>query len=170
MNNLWLANGLRFIVLLLLQVLILKNIVILPPYIQFIIYPLFILMLPFSLEPAIVLLLAFFMGLCVDMFYDSLGLHAGALVITAFARGIVSQAMEPRGGYKNTHFPTRSVMGTAWFIQYAAILMTIHLLFYFFYEVFLFSKIGLVLIQTILSFIASMILIVLYQYIVNPKH
>ncbi|MEO1433916.1 MAG: hypothetical protein AAFV80_00150 [Bacteroidota bacterium] len=169
MNNVWLSNILRFVFLLLLQCLVLKNIVILPPFIQFIIYPLFILMLPFSLPPAAVIFLGFTMGIFVDVFYDSLGLHAAALVITAFARGIVSRAMEPRGGYKSTHTPTVAVMGTAWFVQYASILMVVHLLFYFFYSVFLFSKIGIVFLQTVLSLMVSMILIILYQYIVNPK-
>ncbi len=159
----------RFIILLLVQVLILKNVYIYPPYIHLYIYPLFIFLLPFRTPTWATLLLAFFLGLCVDMFYDSLGLHTATLLITAYARKFICQGMEPRGGFEVNQSPIIRHMGLNWFLQYASILLVIHLFFLFLLEELSFANFGVFIIKLILSFLFSMVLIVIYQYLTNPK-
>jgi rod shape-determining protein MreD len=87
MINEILKNTGRFIVLLLLQVLIVKNIN-LGRYFIFFPYVLFILLLPFHTSKPIAMLIAFIYGLCVDLFYDTQGMHASACVFLAFCRGL----------------------------------------------------------------------------------
>ncbi|MEM7102267.1 MAG: rod shape-determining protein MreD [Bacteroidota bacterium] len=168
-NSPYLRNIIRFVGFVLLQVLILKNIEIYPPYIHLLIYPLFIILMPFGMPIWGTLFLAFFLGISVDVFYDSLGLHAAASVLTAYARSKLLLLMEPRGGYDPNLFPGKNTMGLGWFIQFAAIVMGIHMLFYFFLEAFLFAEILTVILKSILSFFFSMILIVIHQYLAYPR-
>src|ERR1700739_3319163 len=75
----------RFIILVLLQVLIVKNIN-LGRYFIFFPYVLFILLLPFNTPKPLVLFASFVLGLCIDAFYNTQGMHASACVLMAFAR------------------------------------------------------------------------------------
>lgn len=169
MNSTVIQNIIRFVVLVLIQVLILQNVEIFPPYVHFIIYPLFIILLPFGTPAWTLLLTAFFLGLSVDVFYNSFGVHAGAAVITGFIRPFIAGILEPRGGFDAQTAPNKKSMGITWFLQFSGILMFIHLFFYFMLSSFLFSQIGVVIIQTILSFIFSMILIIIHQYLLYPR-
>ena len=168
MNNAIFTNGLRFIGLLLLQVLVFQGFSMSFTYIHIIIYPIFILLLPIQTPRTLAILLGFLMGIGVDIFYGSLGVHASATVFTAFIRPSVMSVLEPRGGYNVNFSPTKRRMGLEWFIQYSGILMFIHLFFYFSVEAFTFFYIGSILLKTAISFVLSMIFIIMYQYIFNP--
>ncbi len=170
MNNVVVINIIRFIILVLIQVLILKNIEIYPPYIHLFIYPLFLIMLPFTTPPWAMLLMGFLLGISVDLFYDSAGLHAGASVLMAYVRSFICKGMEPRGGFDNNHYPNKRAMGFVWFAQFASILLAFHIFWIMMFEAFVLADIGLVIIQTILSFILSILLIGIYQFIANPKY
>ncbi|MEG1910268.1 MAG: rod shape-determining protein MreD, partial [Bacteroidales bacterium] len=85
MNSLVLKNIGRFIFLWLLQIIIL-NYVQLPYGMQLYIYILFILLLPHQTPNWLLLLLAFFSGLSVDIFTGMLGLQAAAATFMAFLR------------------------------------------------------------------------------------
>jgi hypothetical protein len=166
-KNIW-----RFVLLLLLQVLVFRQMQIQGlgfNYVQILIYPLFILLLPVDISKSWLLILGFLMGLAVDMFYDSPGLHASASVLLAFIRPIVLHQLEPRGGYKVNSVPTRNEFGDNWFYRYASILLGVHLLAYFMLEAFQLSMIGSVLIKTITSLVASLLIVGLYMLIFNPK-
>ncbi|MGV7106020.1 rod shape-determining protein MreD [Flavobacterium sp. U410] len=83
--NIFLENIIRFFVLLFLQVLLFKNINLfgfLNPYP----YLLFILLYPVNGNRSILLLTSFLLGLFLDMFLDSGGIHAAASVVLAFVR------------------------------------------------------------------------------------
>ncbi len=172
MNQILSKNVWRFILLFALQVLIFRRLSLgglAFNYIQVLIYPLFILLIPVGTNRNVILLLAFALGMSIDMFYDSPGVHAGALVIAAFARPYVLSAIEPRGGYKINAIPTLAEFGANWFYRYAAIMLIIHLFFYFSIEAFQLSEILYILLKTICAFFASMLLIVIYMLIFNPK-
>ncbi|MBK7701261.1 MAG: hypothetical protein IPJ39_22315 [Saprospiraceae bacterium] len=46
------------------------------------------------------------MGLALDMAYDSVGIHAAALVFTAYIRNIIIAFLEPFDGYSVADVPT----------------------------------------------------------------
>src|SRR5690554_2947243 len=88
----------QFILLVLLQVLILNNIHFsgfVNPYL----YIIFILWLPFDIPKPLLLITAFFLGLVIDIFGSTLGMHASACVFMAFCRPFVLQLISPRDGY-----------------------------------------------------------------------
>lgn len=163
-----LRNVLRFVILVLFQVWVLNNIQF-SGYINPFMYILFILLLPFETPPWLVLFLAFGIGLSVDMFSDTLGMHASASVFMAFLRPFILQAISPRDGFEIGTFPRIYYYGLSWFLKYTIILVFAHHLFLFSIEVFKFHNYHLVLWRTILSTVFTTVLIILSQYVVFRK-
>lgn len=168
MIKILLRNVIRFVVLVLFQVWVLNNIQF-SGYINPYLYVLFLLLLPFETPSWLVLVLAFALGLSVDMFSDTLGMHASASLLMAFMRPYILQAISPRDGFEIGTFPRIYYYGFVWFLKYAFILVFMHHLFLFSVEVFKLYNFHLVLWRTVLSTIFSTFLIVLSQYVVFRK-
>lgn len=171
MNSTVLVNIIRFIILVLIQVMLLRSIDFgeYGYYLKIFIYPLALLMLPLKMQTWATLLIAFFTGLTVDMFYDSAGMHAGACVAMMFARPLIINLLEPRGGYENNPLPNKDKLGTSWFIQYIACCFVIFMVIFFIYETFLFENLGKAIIKALLSYAASLPIIFILIFIFNPK-
>ena len=88
MNNVVVSNIIRFILLLLAQVLICNNINFLG-YVNPYIYIIFIFLFPIKDNRLVLLLASFTLGMLVDMFSDSGGVHAAAAVSLAYARPVL---------------------------------------------------------------------------------
>lgn len=157
-------NILRFIVLVVMQVLIIQNIN-LTSYVILLPYVMVILMLPFETNKMVVLFVSFLLGVCIDYFYDSSGLHAFACTLMGFSRYYVLKYVSPRDGYDVGVNPTVEDMGLAWFLSYAGILVFIHHLFLFYLEVFRFSEFFVTLIRVVLSSFGTFGLIYLIQFL-----
>jgi rod shape-determining protein MreD len=159
----------RFLLLILLQGLIIKNID-LGTYVNPFPYVLFILLLPFDAPAWLVLLLGFGTGISVDMFYDTPGVNAAACTFMAFSRHYILRLLSPREGYESTMQPGVYSMGSPWFISYAGILILLHHLFLFYLEVFRFKEFFHTLLTVLLSSFATLLLVVVSQYLFNrPK-
>lgn len=172
MNKVIVANSVRFILLLLFQVLILKGINLNSGtfhYFHFIIYPVAILLLPIDLQRVYVLLLAFGLGISVDLFYNSPGLHAGAVVFMAYLRPYVLKWLEPRGGY-SVNYPGLGNMEFTWMLLYMGICMFFFMAFYFIMEAFSMVYFTKIILNTIFSFTVSLAIILLYQIIARTKY
>jgi len=168
MSNIILTNIFRFIFLIFLQVVIFKQIVIGDGYwlsFHFYVYPLFLLLLPLNTPRSLVVLLGFLTGLTVDFFYDTLGVHTAAATFTGFVRPTVINWLSPKGGYNINFSPTRARMGFPWFTRYMSILLFLHLFFYFSVEFFTFAYLGEIMKNSISSFIASGMVILIHQII-----
>jgi rod shape-determining protein MreD len=140
-----------------IQVFLLKNIVLYnlsTPYF----YILFILLLPFEIPNLLLFLLAFIMGLTIDAFYNTPGLHAAACVLLAFVRILFISITVQKEGFDNEPEPTVSVMGFRWFFTYALVLTLFHHFFLFNLEVFRFSEIQYTLTRVVLSSIFTVFL------------
>src|SRR5262245_41757686 len=129
----------QFILLVLLQVLVLNHIQ-LNGYINPYIYIYFILLLPVGISDSLLLLIAFTLGFCVDIFSSSGGMHSAATVFLAFCRPAVLKLIAPRDGYDLEIRLNAKTMGIKWFLTYASILVTLHHLTLFYIEVFRFSE------------------------------
>src|SRR6201996_7012973 len=130
-------NFIRFVALVFIQVFLLKNIALYnlsTPYL----YILFILLLPFEIPNVVLFILAFLLGITVDAFYDTPGLHAASCVLLAFVRTVFINLTVQKDGFDNEPEPTLSMMGFRWFSAYAITLTVIHHFFLFNLEVFRF--------------------------------
>ncbi len=172
MNSVSTKTIFQFVLLMLLQVAVFKQFT--PDwkyaiYFHALIYPAFIMTLPFRLSKISIILLGFLFGIILDVFYSSPGVHASACVFTAFIRPTILSITKPQGEYDILHSPTISHYGFIWFATYSAIMLFAHLLFYFSVEAFTFVYIGQILLKTFASFIVSYFLIIIFQFIINPK-
>ncbi len=116
-----------------------------------------------------VTIIAFLLGLIIDLFYDTVGVHAFALTAMGYARGIILLYLEPRGGYQLTMGPTRQSMGINWLMAYTAISMIIFVFLFFTAEIFTFVYIGKILVKTIVTFLLSMSVVMGYHMLFNPR-
>lgn len=164
MINEIIKNTIRFFLLLFIQVLVVKNME-LGRFILPFVYVLFILMLPFETPSWIVLILSFLLGLTIDVFYDTLGMHAAACVFMGFVRPTVLKIFSPREGYEFGMQPTIQYLGVPWFLSYTTILIFFHHFILFFSEVFRFSEFFSTLFRIILSTLATLLLVVLSQFL-----
>lgn len=162
MNKLLSINTVRFVVLVLSQVLLFSNINFMG-YINPYPYILFIFLFPIKNNRMVYILLSFLLGLLIDLFLDSGGIHAAATVTIAFIRpmalkfifGAVYEHQTVK--FKNTDFGQR--------ITYISILTIIHHFILFLLEIFNFYKIILVLQNMLFSSIFTILLCVLLSII-----
>jgi hypothetical protein len=171
MNKLLTSNIWRLVIVLSLQLMLLKQISFnqsILSYMQFFIYPVIILMLPIKLDRTLTLLIAFVVGMIMDMFYDSPGVHAAAAVTTAYLRPFLLAWMEPYEGYNVRESPTMEKLGFRWYAVYLAVLLLTHLLLYFSIEAFSFVFIGDIMLNAIMSFIPSYLIIILGMFLFKP--
>ena len=160
MSKIIIVNLIRFIVLVFLQVFLLKNITLYDlstPYL----YILFILLLPFETPNFILFPLAFIIGLTIDAFYDTPGLHAASCVLLAFVRILFISITVQKEGFDNEPEPTLSIMGFRWFLTYTLILTVFHHFFLFNLEVLNFSELEYTLSRVVLSSIFTVFLMLI---------
>ncbi len=160
----------RFIILFLFQVLVLKRIILFDNfnYISILIYPFFLMLMPITTPNWLLVIIGFGMGLGIDVFYDSMGVHAAACTFSAFSRSFILERLKPKNGYPDNVGLTRKRYGMAWFLGYLSVFLFIHMIFYFSVEAFTFVYWREILIKTFSSFILSFILILIYQFIFDP--
>jgi rod shape-determining protein MreD len=168
MSRTLLVNLFRFIILVFLQVFLLKNITLYnlsTPYL----YIMFILLLPFEIPNVLLFALSFILGLTIDSFYDTPGLHAASCVLLAFVRILFISITVQKDGFDNEPEPTLNVMGLRWFFTYALILTLAHHFFLFNLEVFRFSEMPYTLSRFVLSSIFTVFLMLLSGFLFYRK-
>lgn len=154
-----------FFVLVLVQVLVLNNIQfsgLVNPYI----YILFILLLPFTIPGYFLLGISFILGILIDIFGNTPGIHAGATVLLGFLRPGIAQLVSSRELIEKGNSPNMIQLGFASFIKYTVISVLIHHLFLFFAEAFSFGDFFETILRWILSSVFSIIIILGSQFIV----
>jgi cell shape-determining protein MreD len=159
-------NTLRFIVLVLLQVLILNK-VSLGGYLNPYVYVMFILLLPFETPAWLLLLSSFFLGLSVDLFSGTIGMHAAASTFMAFLRPTVSRMFNSKREYEPGVKPGINDLGLKWFLSYTLVLVFAHHLVYFYLEVFRFDELFSTFSRVILSTLLSTSMIVILNLLVK---
>lgn len=151
----------RFILLVAFQVLVLNNISFsgyLNPYV----YILFLLYLPVSVSRVNQLLLAFILGMSIDIFENSGGVHAAATVLLAFSRNSLLRIASQRRGvdFEDINI-ARLPLGNL--MLYTLLGILLHHFALFLIEDFRFSDVGIVLARTLVSGIFTFVFVLLWQ-------
>ena len=158
----------RFVVLVLLQVLVINHIR-LGGYVHPYIYLIFIMLFPFSTPKWQLLVLGFAIGLTVDLFTGTPGLHAGATTLMAFCRPSIIKLISGNQKFENIPEPNIGQLGGIWFLRYALLMVLIHHFALFFLESFSIRLIGQVLLRILLSVPVSTFLIMMILYIFKSE-
>lgn len=161
-------NIVRFLIVILFQVLVMDNVMIngyMIPYI----YVIFILLMPFETPRWVQLLAGFLLGMGIDIFEHTPGMHTAATVLIAFIRPYLLDLLAPRDGYEPETYPRIHYYGFLWFLKYTLIIVAVHHVALFYLEVFQLKDFLSTLLRVILSTLLSASTIVLSQYFVFRK-
>lgn len=153
MNNLFIKNTFLFIALVLLQVLVFSKIRYLG-YVNPMVYLLFLILYPYGENKIPFLFAAFLLGLTVDIFSNTGGIHAASAVFIAYVRtGILKIVFGQKLDFqelKLMQYPFTKVF------SYTTIMVVLHHTLFYFLEVFnfnhlftTFAKIGMASASTI---------------------
>lgn len=164
MNRSIIIQSISFVIYLFLQVLILKNSVLFGSAFCFV-YIGYLLLLPVETNPLWLMFIGFGMGLFIDMFYDSVGIHAAASVGVMYLRNFWLARVTPQGGYDNGAVPSIAADGLQWFMIYATPLVFIHHALLFFIEAGGFQYFGFTLVKVIFSTLYTMLVVLIIQYL-----
>lgn len=171
-NNTVLFNSIRFIVLLTTQILIFNNIDLfgfINPYP----YILFILLFPSDSNRATLYLSSFFLGLFVDMFENSGGVHAAACLILAFARpNLLKFAFGISYQYHTINLVervTKDLFKKFEVITYLVLSVLIHHCVLFSLEILRFNFFWEILLRTLLSSICTIVVSIVLIYLIKPS-
>ncbi len=161
------VNLLRFILLLLAQVLVISNMnfsSFVNPYV----FPLFILLLPFETPRWLLMIIGLLAGLTLDIFLGSTGMHAAACLAVGYLRPLLISIITPKG----TEFeisPNINSQGVMWFIFYTGITMLLYLTFYFLLEAATFFNFFLLLIKIVLSTLMSVAFMLIFLFLFSAR-
>ncbi|MCD8388361.1 MAG: rod shape-determining protein MreD [Bacteroidales bacterium] len=118
---------LKLLILILLQVVIFNNIVLFNVAMPFVfIYALITMPITWSTNAS--LTIAFFTGLIIDIFSNTLGVNALACTLLAFVRKPVFHLYEQRDEDLGGHKPSQTTMGSGAFLKYGATMSLIYCL------------------------------------------
>lgn len=162
-SRLVLVNIIRWFVLLLIQILLLRNLSFYNLATPFV-YILFLLLIPFGTPNLLLYLIAFITGLSLDAFYDTLGVHTAACVTLAFVRILFISVTVNRDGFDEPE-PTLGNMGFKWFILYAILCTFSHHLVLFFLETFNLAEFSYTLLRCLFSGLFTLFSVVLIEFI-----
>ena len=122
-----LKNTIRFILFILVQVYLLHTI---PPLHRFItpyLYFLFILWLPYRISRFSLMVVAFLLGITLDYFLKTPGLHAAPCVLIAYIRPFLINMLIPQEGVEQSYSaPSIVSMGWAPYSTFVLLLTLLH--------------------------------------------
>jgi rod shape-determining protein MreD len=161
-----LFNMARFILLLAVQVVIFNNFNFLG-YINPFPYILFIILYPVNGNKYALLMSSFFLGITMDLFCNSGGVHAAACLLLAFVRpSIFKFSFGLSYEYQTVRLNDTLTPERFSFILLAVI---IHHLTLFVLEVFTFEYLWDIVLRTIISTIFTIIICILIIYLIKPS-
>ena len=166
MNSAWLVNIFRFILLLAVQIIIFNNMNFLG-YISPFPYLLFIILYPVNGNKSGLVVTSFLLGLIMDMFSNSGGIHATACLILAYFRPSIFKFAFGLS-YEYQTVKLNDVLTPERF-SFILLSVVIHHLTLFLLEAFQFSFIFDILIRTFLSTIFTIIICTIIIYLIKPN-
>lgn len=166
MNNVVFLNILRFVLLVLTQVLIFNTLNFLES-INPLVYVIFLYWYPIKGNRAVFLLTAFLLGLIIDIFSDTLALHSFATLTTAFVRPLIMRfCFGVNYEFQNFSFKNTTKVQRLTFL---GLLVLTHHLVFFFLEILSFSHILLILKKISSTSLVTFFLCAMFSSLFSPK-
>lgn len=152
-----------FVLYLLLQILIVRNVVLFD-YAFCFVYIACILLLPYQINMTALLLISFGTGVVVDTFYNTLGIHAAATLLMAYLRPFIIRIQIDQPGQEDRITLSLQELGIGTFFRYIITMAFIHHTALFFIEAGSISLIIPTLIRIAASTVFTAICVLLIQF------
>lgn len=166
----WLSLILRFVLVVLVQLAILNHLH-LSLYIHPVFYLFFVIKMPLSLPKWVQLLMGFSLGLTLDIFEGSPGIHSAAAVFIAFVRPYLASFLSPGRDMGPAPEPSVNQFGMQWFATFSFVLLLLHHFSLYFLEEFSFAGFFSSILRMILSTLFSLLLVLLTEYLLyRPRN
>lgn len=166
MNNLFIKNTFLFIVLVLLQVLVFSNIGYLG-YANPMIYLLFVIIYPYRESKIPFLFAAFLIGLYIDIFSNTGGIHAASTVFVAYVRARILKFVFGNNfdfqEIKLLQYPPAKVF------SYTTIIVVLHHTLFYFLEIFNFNHLFTTFVKIGIASVFTVIVCLLFIYIFRSQ-
>ncbi len=147
-----------FIGLVFVQVFMLNNISLFGLATPFV-YVYFILVMDKDIDHNALMLIAFLLGLAVDVFSNTPGVNAGASVLLAFMRPTLLRLFSPRDEYENFE-PGIYTLGFWAFVRYTVVAVLLHHAALFILEAFTFVNFGHLLMHILCSTLLTVLMVI----------
>ena len=151
----------RYVLVMLLQVLLFNQLQffgVCHPYI----YVMCLLMMPITLPHSVEMVIGAVIGLIMDVFCNSLGIHMAGCILLMFVRPYVLGTIISEKE-RLTEQINQQTIGLIALVKYAAILIPIHHLTVFALSAWSWHHIGFILLETVVSSIISFLVIIGYN-------
>lgn len=169
MNSKPLINIVRFVIILFVQVILLNNIQLWGLFTPFF-YILFILLLPINIPKWLLLVFAFFTGIIIDIFDNTIGIHTFSLIFIGFLRPFILRIWAPHDGFDIHKELLPNEYGYMWFLKYSFLLVSIHQLILYFIEAFSFNHMGVLLSRWVVNSTLTELVILITVFAFEKKH
>ena len=158
----------RLLFYVLIQILIFKQLALFDTAFSFI-YVIALLLLPIELGPLLLIVIGFFTGLTVDMFYNTQGIQAAACVLVMFLRPYFFR-WTTGGSYEPGTSLNIREMGLTWFVIFSFPLIFIHHLVIFYSEAGSFNLFFYTFTKALFSSFFTFIVALILQYLLTKPH
>lgn len=165
--NKTLLHIIRFVLLVIVQVLLVNHIR-LGGFVHPYVYLIFVLLLPINMPGWQLLLSGFGIGLVIDLFMGTLGMHAGATTMMAFCRPAIIKIVSGSQKFENIREPNLVQLDFYWFLRYTLCMVLVHNFTYFMLEGFSFHLVGQALLRILISAPVSTFLILMILLLFSP--
>ncbi|GGD86000.1 rod shape-determining protein MreD [Planktosalinus lacus] len=166
MNNPIILHTVRFVLLVLAQVFVFNNINLFG-YINPSVYLLFLILFPVKVNRSLFLFLGFLLGLTMDFFNNTGGIHAAACLLAAYARPLLLKYSFGVSYEYNTIKIDQTPMGGR--LSYITSIVVIHHLLLYFLEVFNLRHTLFILKSTFLSSIFTILMVLVIMILFSKK-
>jgi hypothetical protein len=104
------------------------------------------------------------MGMVIDFYSGSPGMHSSASVLAGFVRPYVLRFISPRDGYEPGAMPSMIIYGFRWFMLYTLIIVLVHHTALFYIEVFRFTDFFRTLLRVMLSSLFTIVFVLIIEF------
>lgn len=164
-------NILNFVGIIIIQVLVIDQIYfgLINHMINPILLPVVIIILPIGWSKINLILSSFVLGILLDAFHNTLGINASAMITIAFIRPYIMRLISPREGFEMFFEPNIINLQLGQYLIYSSIIFFSYHMIYFLLESLSYQNLGIVILKTLLSTIAAIIISAIYQYLTIKK-
>ncbi len=127
------------------------------------VYTYIVIKAPIDLNRNVLVFISFIAGWIVDIFYDTHGLHAFALVLIAYLRPFILNILTPANGYDDRSKISLQEMTWLWYLPYVGFMLFVHHSVLFLLEASDWSLLGLSLLKIFFSTFLGVIVFVLIE-------